>query len=256
MQRWHLAIQLAILSAVYLALRIPLLTSALWHDEIYNTSLYLSALPLLQANPDSGWGVDWARQISTHPPLVSLGYFVWIHLFGDSELSLHTPTLFAGLLSVWLTHLLGRELFDATTGFVASLALACCSAHMVFSTQAVHAVFELTCYAASVLLLYRLWRTRDVRTKRGLLALNILGALTFYHYMYYLAAQTAVLWWRRREHEVGAAYFVIALSAIVGFGLFALFYSYAGNIDMSDFPANDLSTTIYNGVHLPQQFTR
>ena len=101
-----ITIQLTVIILLYLILIIPLINNALWHDEIYNTFLYLHTFPIIgfhakqSLSQGYGWSTDWQRQIALHPPFRLLFYYAWIRIFGDSEASLHIPVAIAGLLGI------------------------------------------------------------------------------------------------------------------------------------------------------------
>lgn len=255
-------LQLVILVFCYLVLTIPLMNNAFWHDEIYNTSLYLNAFPNFGFNdskctlqgPD--WLTGWQRQLAVHPPLISIIYYGWINLFGDSEISLHIPVALAGLLGIILLYLLGCLLFDEDVAFMAALALTFSSSHIIYSVQAVHASFEMLIVLASILAFAKFVITKKRKLFVVLLALNVLGFCIFYYYFFYFIIQTIVLWIFRRDLKIKLLYFFIAsLLAVFFVGFVTANYNkklYA----YTHWPKNNFSRIIKNIIYLPRNFTQ
>lgn len=71
-----------------------------------------------------------------HPPGYQLLLFGVIHSLGDSEFLLRLPSVLTGVLAVYFMALLGRQLFDARTGLLAALLLACLWAPVYYSQEA------------------------------------------------------------------------------------------------------------------------
>lgn len=68
--------------------------------------------------------LSWNGSIySDHPPagFWIIAFFEWV--FGDNEFGVRVGSAIFGLLGLYLTYLLGRELFSKTVGFVSALAL-------------------------------------------------------------------------------------------------------------------------------------
>lgn len=240
------------------------MNNALWHDEIYNTFLYLKALPNIspQANHtlsksySFSWSTDWKRQIVLHPPFLSLIYYVWIRLFGDSEVSLHIPVAIAGLLGIIIVYFLGSLVFDNDVGLMAALATAFSSSHIMYSVQTVHAIFEMLIFLSSILCLARFVITKNAGLFRLLLLLNILGALIFYYYFFYLIIQTIVLWLLKKDLKIKSLYFAAVFISVTVFLVFVK-YTYDKNFySYKHWPKNDFSQTIYNIVYLSRDFTQ
>ena len=165
----------SLLIIFYLIIRLPLINGGLWHDEIYNTSIYLapdkseiaieredaisSEYPWLAENFNRS--SDWKRQISLHPPFISIFYAVWIKIFGDSEISLHIPPIIAGILTVIVLYLLGTLIFDKNVGFLAALALTFSAPHITYSAMAVPAMFEMCIFLISLYFFFKFMLVED-----------------------------------------------------------------------------------------------
>jgi len=227
-----------LLTAVYLIPRIPFVNKPLNNDEIYNTFLYLDTNPFSTGTMSAGlqgrspdqpnWKTDYKRQIPIHPPLVSIFYYYWIRIFTDSEISLHIPPLIAGWLSLIIFYILGSYLVGEEIALAAGIVFNFSAAFIAYSTQAVLAAFELFCLLLSLLLLYRFLTRRNKTDLRNLCIINILSALTFYHYFVFLFGQTIIFFLFRKKLDIRLPYFIFAFSL---FAIFAsiLTYAFLGN---------------------------
>ena len=257
-----ITVQLTIIILLYLILIIPLMNNALWHDEIYNTSLYLHTFPAIgfhakEPAPQAyGWSTDWQRQIALHPPFLSLFYYAWIRAFGDSEISMHIPVAIAGLLGIIILYFLGLAVFDNDVGFMATLATTFSSSHIIYSVQAVHAIFEMLIFLASLLCLTQFIIRKTARLFKLLLLLNMLGIFIFYYYFFYLIVQTIVLLILKKDLKIPPPYFVMVSLLLAVFFVFVKF-NYAHNrYSYTHWPKNNLNQTKYNMVYLSRDFTR
>lgn len=251
-------IQLIVVMFFYLVLTVPLMNKAFWHDEIYNTSLYLNPFPVIQPKSQGfNWAADWQRQIALHPPVLSLLYYAWIRCFGDSEISLHTPVVIAGLLGVILLYFLGNIIFDNDIGFIATLTITFSSSHIMYSVQTVHAIFEMLIFLASMLCLAQLVVTKSARLFRLLLVLNVLGACTYYYYCFYLIIQSIIFWILRKDLRVKLIYFIMIFLLLALFSSFVKFNYDAKRYSVyKNWPKNDFGRSKKNIVYLPYEFTR
>jgi len=113
-------------ASLALLLRLPNLTESLWFDELWATRVMLGELPTL-----------WTTiLLDTHPPVYSGLMFLWITLFGDSELSIRLPPLIFGVGSVALTYLVGPRYVSRTATVLACLLLALSPVHIWYSQEA------------------------------------------------------------------------------------------------------------------------
>jgi len=256
--RAQVCVQLSILLFSYLALTVPLMNKAFWHDEIYNTSLYLSSFPIIQPKSQGfNWSTDCQRQIPLHPPGLSILYYIWIRCFGDSEMSLHIPVAIAGFCGIVLLYFLGSIIFDNDVGFISAIALTICSSHIIYSVQTVHAIFEMLLFLTSALCLTCLMVNKSVKLFRWLSILNVLGACVFYYYSLYLIIQTAILWFLRRDLKIKSTYFILVLILFILFiGFIKFSYDMKKYSEFQNWPKNDPSRSMENIVYLPYEFTR
>ena len=97
---------------------------SLWADEGNSVRLAERSLSLITQGA--------AHDI--HPPLYYYLLHFWMRAFGRSEVAVRSLSALAGTALVWLTYLLGRQLFDQATGLAAAF-LAALSPFQVYYSQ-------------------------------------------------------------------------------------------------------------------------
>lgn len=112
---------------VGLLCRVPgLFSEPFWYDEV--TTAAFAQLPLSSIGALAG---------DTHPPLFYLPQWVMAHLFGTSEIALRLPSLFFGVLTVYLIYRLTLALgMERNTALVAALIVAVLPGALRYSNEA------------------------------------------------------------------------------------------------------------------------
>ncbi len=114
-----------ILAAV---LRLINLNQGLWLDEAINV--------VYARSTDFWWFVSKYPVGDFHPPGWFALLWVWEYIFGSSEVAVRLPSVILGIATVWLTYLLGKELFNKKIGLFAALLLAIAPLHVYYSQEA------------------------------------------------------------------------------------------------------------------------
>jgi hypothetical protein len=118
------------LLAISLALRIPGMLESLWFDEVWRTFVVL--------RPD---GIKNLLLHDVHNPFYNALMYAWIRLFGDSEVSIRTPSLIAGYTLTWLIWRWTRERLGPRIAFIAAAWLLFSPVPMWYSAEAKNSVF-------------------------------------------------------------------------------------------------------------------
>lgn len=108
-----------------LAVRIPFINESLWFDELWATNLKLSSIKLLAHT----------AFIDVHPPFYTFFAFVWIKLFGDSEIAVRLPSLIFGLGSIILIYVLVSQIFEKKAALLTALLLSLSPVHIWYSNE-------------------------------------------------------------------------------------------------------------------------
>lgn len=111
-----------------LLMRLAALNQSFWLDEAVN---------VLAARDNTFWSMLTKYPIGDfHPP----GYFavlwVWDHIFGYSEITSRLTSVIFGVLTVYLTYLIGKKLISRRVGTLGALLLAVNPLHLYYSQEA------------------------------------------------------------------------------------------------------------------------
>lgn len=111
-----------------LILRLVSLNQSLWLDEAINVvnAKNLGLLTFITKYPIGDF----------HPPGYFLLLWLWSHLMGFSEIMVRIPSVIFGLLTIWLTYLIGKKLFSENVGILSGLLLASAPLHVYYSQEA------------------------------------------------------------------------------------------------------------------------
>ena len=155
-------------------LRIINLNQSLWWDEAISVVYAMSS--------DFWWFVTKYPIGDFHPP----GYFallwVWGHLFGFSEISVRLPSLIFGLLTIYMTFLIGKELFSKKVGLLAALFLTVAPLHIYYSQEA--RMYSLAAFAVASATFFLIKLIKEEKWGRVGYVLSI-GLLLYSDYLTY-----------------------------------------------------------------------
>lgn len=119
-------------------LRLVSSNQSLWLDEAIN---------VLAAKDLSFWQFVSSYPVGDfHPPLYFGILWIWSHLFGYSEIFLRLPSIFLGLGTIYVSYLLGKDLFSKKVGLLAALILALNPLHIYYSQEA--RMYSLSAFSA------------------------------------------------------------------------------------------------------------
>ncbi|MFO0747259.1 MAG: glycosyltransferase family 39 protein [Myxococcota bacterium] len=186
-RRWLLAIM-----AAAVAVRVLGLGESLWYDE---------AVSAKQAGLAFG-DMLAATARDNYPPLHNLVLFPLVHLFGASELALRLPSVVFGILGVWATWRLARDLLSARAALLATALVALSPLHVYYAHEGrMYALFAWT----AVVSVHALVRWLRQPTRGRAVAYVAATTLLLYAHVYagfIVLAQNAFvawLWWRARR---------------------------------------------------------
>jgi hypothetical protein len=158
---------------------VPGFTQSLWFDEIWSTRVVLDSVS------------STVRMLSAdlHPPLFNLLMFVWIRIFGDSEISVRLPSLICGLITIALTARLAIDYGWRPAAPVAALVLAISPVHIWYSQESRSYSFLLMLVVASVVAFHRI---RETHAPRWYVAYAVLAACIVFT-QYFAAVYVAIV---------------------------------------------------------------
>ncbi len=109
-------------------LRLVSLNQSLWLDEAIGATLV--------RNQSAGYIWNSFARADTHPPLYYIVLEFWSVFFGFSEVALRLPSVIAGVLTVFVTYLIGKEFISQRAGFLAGLLMATSGLNIYYSQEA------------------------------------------------------------------------------------------------------------------------
>jgi mannosyltransferase len=160
-----------------LLLRLPGFTDSLWFDEIWSTRVMLGSV------------ASTVRMLSAdlHPPVYNLLMFVWIRVFGDSEVSVRLLPLICGLATIVLTAHLAIDYGWRSAAPVAALVVAISPAHIWYSQESRAYSFLILLVLAAVVVFHRIRETHATRWYVAYAALAAAMVFTQYFAAVYVA---------------------------------------------------------------------
>ena len=122
---------------------IPLNDYQFSHDELsgLNRTMY----------PNFWDELKFAVQIDAHPALVQLFLWLWVKLFGYSEIAIKLPFLICGVLSIWYIYQLGKDFFNERVALVSATIV---SLSFIFIVYSSYTRMYITGVLFSILFLY------------------------------------------------------------------------------------------------------
>jgi hypothetical protein len=174
-----------------LVLRWPRMTESIWYDEWCRTGAVLNAGNL--------------RKIllhDVHNPAYNALMYVWISVFGDSEVSIRMPSLIAGLASLWIVCRWIAKRFDGgeRLAWLVGLWGVCSPQHVWLSTEAKNNMFVVLA-ATCVMVAYS--RLGDSGARRRTLCAIVAGAAALWVDWVTLLAIVPGLVWASRQPDCG-----------------------------------------------------
>lgn len=157
-------------------LRLITINQSLWLDESINV-LAARDLPFWQFV--TGYPIG-----DFHPP----GYFailwVWGHIFGFSEVSTRIPSVIFGVITVYITYLIAKRIFNYQTGIFSALLLAVAPLHIYYSQEA--RMYSFATFAATFSFFAFIKLVERTNTKNILLYSLSLSLVLYSDYVTYL----------------------------------------------------------------------
>lgn len=173
-----------------LILRLINLDQSLWLDE---------AISVVYSQKYNFWDFVTVYSLGDfHPPLYFGILWIWTRIFETSEIAVRIPSVIFGVLTIWFTYLIGRNLFSKKIGLVAALILALNPLHLYYSQEA--RMYSLAAFSVT----FSFWALVSLlkNKKISLLFYGLSVALILYSdYLVYFAlvAQFLFVIWEERQ---------------------------------------------------------
>lgn len=171
---------IAAIVALALVLRLPGITDSVWYDELSSTRVVLGSVRALM----------FVIATDAHPPFYAVVMFVWIRVFGDSEISIRIFPMICGLLTIVLTARLAVAYGGPRAGPVAAFILAISPPHIWYSQEARQYSFLLLLVTSCTWAFHRIRQSHETRWYVAYAIAALCMVLTHYFAVAYLAAFT------------------------------------------------------------------
>lgn len=159
-----------------LALRFIKLDQSLWLDEAINV-LAVKSNSYLELITKYSIG-------DFHPPLYHIVLKTTVMFLGSSELIVRMPSVMFGVGAVYLTYLIGKELYDKKTGIIAGILIATSPLHIYYSQEARMYSLAAFCATLSVYFFLRVLKNDNLLNWAGFITSSAL--MLYSDYLPYL----------------------------------------------------------------------
>jgi uncharacterized membrane protein len=167
---------------------------SLWYDEVLTFRLVGQSLPAMM-------DILWFKGQEAHPPLYFLLMHFWVKLAGTSEVALRLPSVFFGILGLFMVFKMAALLWDGEAGLWSSMIVALSVFHIRYSQEArMYSLF----FLLAVTSFYFLVRMMKGRQKGAVWGYALSTALLLYCHFYGLfivAGQNVFYLFFRRSHK-------------------------------------------------------
>jgi uncharacterized membrane protein len=188
---WQQHSYIILILVLALGLRLPHLNGSFWLDE--------AAQALESSRP-------WSQQLDLaqdfQPPLIHLLLFLSIKISTAEWWLRSIGALIPGLITIWASYEIGRQLISKKSAIIATLLLATSSFHIFYSQEL--RPYSLPAMWATISWLFLIKATRVKKFSRkhwlGFIITSILGLYSSYLYPFLWFSQLVWLIWQHKDH--------------------------------------------------------
>ncbi|MBU0477886.1 glycosyltransferase family 39 protein [bacterium] len=160
-------------------------SKSLWLDEAY--SVYITKLSLFEM-------LSQIIKADIHPPFYNLLLHFWVTL-GSTEWYVRLLSALFSVIIIWIVYLIGKNLFSAKAGIIASLITSISSYQIYYAQEArLYALITLLC-ALSLLAFIRALKTHSTKTWILLCLINILALYTYIYSAFFIIGEYVIAVW-------------------------------------------------------------
>lgn len=190
---------------VGLIVRLISLNQSLWLDEAIN---------ILAVKNFSLPGLITQYAIADfHPPGWFIILWFWGKAFGYSEIAMRIPSVFFGVITIYVVYLIGEKLFSKKLGLVAALLLSINPLHIYYSQEARMYSMAALAVAVSIYILIKLIQKKQVSMVFIVLS-NIFILLSDY-VAYFIFPVELILLLLLKERKLIKRWFIAVIIALV-----------------------------------------
>lgn len=158
-----------------LILRVISLDQSLWLDEAINV--------LAAKNYSITSIITEYSKADFHPPGFFIILWAWSKIFGYSELAVRAPSVIFGLITIYLSFLIGQKLHSKKLGLLAALVLSVNPLHLYYSQEARMYSFATMAVALNILFFIKLIRNEKLSSSGFLLSMFLVLSSDYVAYL-------------------------------------------------------------------------
>lgn len=142
----------------------------------------------------------------------------FVGLLGPTTFAIRLPGVIAGVVTVWLVFLIGRELFDRRVGLAAAALLAVSPWHMQLSRWGHMATLFPLVVALVILLMLRADNWKRALIAGAVAGLSLYGYYAIRLWLPIFLVGTAFIWWKRRRELAAFVGGMLVVAAPLAYG--------------------------------------
>lgn len=231
-----------------LILRLISLNQSLWLDEAINT-LAVKNYSLVDL-------ITQYARADFHPPGWFIILWFWTKIFDYSEIAVRIPSVIFGVLTIYVTYLIGNKLVSKNLGVVAALLISINPLHIYYSQEA--RMYSLAALAVSlnILLLTKLIKGEKLKLIFLILS-NIFVLVSDYIAYFIFPAEFIFLFFYKKEH-IKKWLLALSLAVASGFWWLPVFLSQlnVGSVASSNLPTWKFVAGAFDFKTLPLTFVK
>lgn len=188
-----------------LILRSFSLNQSLWLDEAINT-LAVKSYSLVDL-------VTQYARADFHPPGWFIILWFWGKLFGYSEIAVRLPSVIFGVITIYITYLIGKKLVSKKLGIIAALLISINPLHIYYSQEA--RMYSLATLAVSINILLLIKLVKKEKLNLFLLVLSNIGVFASDYIAYFIFPAQFVFLLLVRKRELLKKWFIALIIAVL-----------------------------------------
>lgn len=225
------------------------LDQSLWLDEAIN---------VLATQKYSLLGMITEYAIADfHPPGFFIILWVWTHIFGIGEVFVRIPSVIFGVITIFVTYLIGKKIHSKQLGLVVSLLLAINPLHIYYSQEARMYALATLAVAVNVLLLIKIYK-KEKANLVFLIISNLLILLSDYIAYFIFPAELIFLLIIKKKEIIKKCALAFFISLVISIWWLPIFLNQlnVGSVASANLPTWKFVTGAFNVKILPLTFVK
>lgn len=194
-----------IILTIGLLIRLVSINQSLWLDEAINVTA-------AQKFSFLGMIIQYAPA-DFHPPGWFIILWLWGKLFGYSEIAVRIPSVIFGVVTIYVTYLIGKKLVSKNVGLISSALLSINPLHVYYSQEA--RMYSLAAMAVSINMLCLIKLLKREKLSLILIILSNIAVLSADYLAYFIFPAEAILLLIAARKELIKKWVIALIAAII-----------------------------------------